>query len=121
MANTVADLLWELLQAAGVSRCYGIVGDALNPVIAIAGETPSDQRHGSEARETPSAWPEGRPRTERADSRRGRESRRVPASGARASGSVHAVTCGTSRAERQTSIRGSHLPREALWGRAERF
>ena len=34
MANTVADLLWEMLQQAGVSRCYGIVGDALNPVIA---------------------------------------------------------------------------------------
>ena len=34
MANTVADLLWEMLQAAGVSRCYGNVEDALNPVIA---------------------------------------------------------------------------------------
>jgi thiamine pyrophosphate-dependent acetolactate synthase large subunit-like protein len=122
MANTVADLLWEMLQAAGVSRCYGNVEDALNPVIAalhrhakiefihvrheeygvfaavaeasltgnpvavcgtagpgaahlinglmdarkegapviaIAGETPSDSRHGSEARETPSPWPGG--------------------------------------------------------------
>ncbi len=29
----VADLLWEMLQNAGVKRCYGIVGDALNPVI----------------------------------------------------------------------------------------
>lgn len=32
MAN-VADLLWEMLEKAGVQRCYGIVGDALNPVI----------------------------------------------------------------------------------------
>jgi pyruvate dehydrogenase (quinone) len=29
----VADALWELLHAAGVRRCYGIVGDALNPTI----------------------------------------------------------------------------------------
>lgn len=33
MAKNVADLLWEMLQSAGVKRCYGIVGDALNPVI----------------------------------------------------------------------------------------
>ena len=33
MAKTVADGLWEMLAAAGVRRCYGIVGDALNPVI----------------------------------------------------------------------------------------
>jgi pyruvate dehydrogenase (quinone) len=33
MARNVADLLWEMLQNAGVKRCYGIVGDALNPVI----------------------------------------------------------------------------------------
>ena len=33
MAPNVADLLWEMLQKAGVKRCYGIVGDALNPVI----------------------------------------------------------------------------------------
>ena len=33
MAKTVADGLWEMLVAAGVRRCYGIVGDALNPVI----------------------------------------------------------------------------------------
>jgi pyruvate dehydrogenase (quinone) len=33
MARNVADLLWEMLQRAGVKRCYGIVGDALNPVI----------------------------------------------------------------------------------------
>src|SRR6202451_1496976 len=33
MARNVADLLWEMLVNAGVKRCYGIVGDALNPVI----------------------------------------------------------------------------------------
>src|SRR5260370_24052837 len=33
MAKTVADGLWEMLYAAGVRRCYGIVGDALNPTI----------------------------------------------------------------------------------------
>jgi pyruvate dehydrogenase (quinone) len=26
-------MLWEMLEKAGVKRCYGIVGDALNPVI----------------------------------------------------------------------------------------
>ena len=29
MAKTAADGLWEMLVAAGVRRCYGIVGDAL--------------------------------------------------------------------------------------------
>ncbi|MFD8820116.1 thiamine pyrophosphate-binding protein [Streptomyces sp. NPDC059627] len=33
MSRTVADGLWEMLVGAGVRRCYGIVGDALNPVI----------------------------------------------------------------------------------------
>ena len=33
MARTVADMMWDMLEAAGVRRCYGIVGDALNPVI----------------------------------------------------------------------------------------
>src|SRR6202521_919979 len=33
MSGKVADLLWEMLANAGVQRCYGIVGDALNPVI----------------------------------------------------------------------------------------
>ncbi len=33
MSIKVADLLWEMLAKAGVKRCYGIVGDALNPVI----------------------------------------------------------------------------------------
>ena len=33
MSKKVAGLLWEMLANAGVKRCYGIVGDALNPVI----------------------------------------------------------------------------------------
>jgi len=33
MSRKVADILWEMLANAGVKRCYGIVGDALNPVI----------------------------------------------------------------------------------------
>src|SRR6202049_5307746 len=33
MARNVADVLCEMLVNAGVKRCYGIVGDALNPVI----------------------------------------------------------------------------------------
>src|ERR1022692_139392 len=33
MARKVADVMWEMLSKAGVKRCYGIVGDALNPVI----------------------------------------------------------------------------------------
>jgi pyruvate dehydrogenase (quinone) len=33
MARNVADIMWEMLASAGVKRCYGIVGDALNPVI----------------------------------------------------------------------------------------
>jgi pyruvate dehydrogenase (quinone) len=33
MSRQVADVLWEMLANAGVKRCYGIVGDALNPVI----------------------------------------------------------------------------------------
>src|ERR1700691_1163636 len=33
MAKNVADAMWEMLEKAGVRRCYGIVGDALNPVI----------------------------------------------------------------------------------------
>jgi pyruvate dehydrogenase (quinone) len=31
--SNVADVMWQLLHAAGVRRCYGIVGDALNPVV----------------------------------------------------------------------------------------
>lgn len=33
MSRNVADVLWEMLAGAGVKRCYGIVGDALNPVM----------------------------------------------------------------------------------------
>jgi pyruvate dehydrogenase (quinone) len=33
MSRSVADALWSMLAGAGVKRCYGIVGDALNPVI----------------------------------------------------------------------------------------
>ncbi len=33
MAKPVSDVLWEMLERAGVNRRYGIVGDALNPVI----------------------------------------------------------------------------------------
>jgi pyruvate dehydrogenase (quinone) len=33
MSQNVADILWDMLVNAGVKRCYGIVGDALNPVI----------------------------------------------------------------------------------------
>src|SRR6202044_736200 len=33
MSKNVADVLWEMLVNAGVKRCYGIIGDALNPVI----------------------------------------------------------------------------------------
>src|SRR3984885_12368224 len=33
MGQKVADVMWEMLEKAGVKRCYGIVGDALNPVI----------------------------------------------------------------------------------------
>ena len=33
MARNVADGLWEMLAAAGVRRWYGIVGDALTPVL----------------------------------------------------------------------------------------
>jgi hypothetical protein len=37
MAQNVADILWEMLASAGVKRCYGIVADALSPVIAALG------------------------------------------------------------------------------------
>jgi pyruvate dehydrogenase (quinone) len=33
MSGKVADVIWEMLANAGVKRCHGIVGDALNPVI----------------------------------------------------------------------------------------
>src|SRR5207253_2614418 len=33
MGRSVADVMWDMLLRAGVKRCYGILGDALNPVI----------------------------------------------------------------------------------------
>jgi pyruvate dehydrogenase (quinone) len=33
VSKNVSDVLWEILYSAGVRRCYGIVGDALNPVV----------------------------------------------------------------------------------------
>ncbi|HEY1755226.1 MAG TPA: thiamine pyrophosphate-binding protein [Bryobacteraceae bacterium] len=33
MEPKVSDVMWKMLASAGVKRCYGIVGDALNPVI----------------------------------------------------------------------------------------
>ncbi|MFD0361465.1 thiamine pyrophosphate-dependent enzyme [Nocardia sp. GCM10030253] len=33
MVMNVADVMWKMLAEAGVKRCYGIVGDALNPTI----------------------------------------------------------------------------------------
>jgi hypothetical protein len=39
MSRKVADVLWEMLVSAGVKRCYGIVGDALNPVMTLSGAT----------------------------------------------------------------------------------
>jgi hypothetical protein len=33
MAEKVADAIWTMLADAGVCRCYGIIGDVLNPVI----------------------------------------------------------------------------------------
>ena len=33
MAQNVADLMWKMQEEAGVKRCYGIIRDALNPVI----------------------------------------------------------------------------------------
>lgn len=31
--KNVSDALWEMMADAGVKRCYGIVGDAMNPII----------------------------------------------------------------------------------------
>src|SRR3984893_5741074 len=33
MALKVADVMWSMLAKAGVKRCYGLVGEALNPVM----------------------------------------------------------------------------------------
>jgi len=32
MKDRVADAIWRMLAGSGVRRCYGIAGDALNPV-----------------------------------------------------------------------------------------
>lgn len=40
MSRTVADDMWEMLIQAGVERCYGIVGDALNPVVEALARHP---------------------------------------------------------------------------------
>ncbi len=46
MDRRVADVMWEMLAKAGVKRCYGIVGDALNPVIdALRGRKLHPQSH----------------------------------------------------------------------------
>jgi pyruvate dehydrogenase (quinone) len=43
MTKRLANLLVETLQAAGVKRCYGIVGDTLNRIAhAIDTERPTD-------------------------------------------------------------------------------
>jgi pyruvate dehydrogenase (quinone) len=33
VGKNVADVMWEILANSGVRRCYGIVGDALNPAV----------------------------------------------------------------------------------------
>ncbi|WP_427870155.1 thiamine pyrophosphate-dependent enzyme [Leucobacter luti] len=40
MQRTVSDDLWSMLAQAGVKRCYGIVGDALNPAFEAIGRHP---------------------------------------------------------------------------------
>jgi glyoxylate carboligase len=35
MAKTVADGLGQMLSSVGITRCYGVVGDALNPVMDV--------------------------------------------------------------------------------------
>ncbi len=32
MADSVAEVLWSMLESAEVKRCYGIIGDALCPI-----------------------------------------------------------------------------------------
>jgi pyruvate dehydrogenase (quinone) len=34
MSEKVVEVLWDMLAKAGLKRCYGIAGDALNPGIA---------------------------------------------------------------------------------------
>lgn len=55
MATTVADGLWRRLTSAGVSRCYGVVGDALNPVFdpsRLGRRTPVDLAVAGDVRAT---------------------------------------------------------------------
>ncbi|MCH9815942.1 MAG: thiamine pyrophosphate-binding protein [Actinomycetia bacterium] len=41
MAKTVAHVLWEMLESAGVKRVYGVVGDALNPTLNALRDFPA--------------------------------------------------------------------------------
>jgi pyruvate dehydrogenase (quinone) len=45
MSKRVADVLIETLQAAGVKRCYGIVGDTLNRIAYAIHESEIEWRH----------------------------------------------------------------------------
>src|SRR3981189_255258 len=45
MSKRVADVLIETLQAAGVKRCYGIVGDTLNRIAHAIHESKSEWVH----------------------------------------------------------------------------
>src|SRR6201992_3743554 len=45
MAKRVADVIVETLQAAGVKRCYGIVGDTLNRIAHAINESEIDWVH----------------------------------------------------------------------------
>src|SRR5260370_31099985 len=45
MGKRVADILVETLQAAGVRRCYGIVGDTLNRIAHAIDRSESDWVH----------------------------------------------------------------------------
>src|SRR5580658_1528857 len=45
MSKRVADLLIETLEAAGVKRCYGIVGDTLNRIVHAIGRSEIEWVH----------------------------------------------------------------------------
>jgi hypothetical protein len=64
MPKTVADGLWEMLVSAGVRRCYGIVGDALNPVVDAMRRNGSVDfaRRGSGSKTLPRWFPGSGPR-----------------------------------------------------------
>ena len=47
MAKELATQLIEQLQAAGVQRIYGIVGDSLNPIVDAVRKTGGSRRAGS--------------------------------------------------------------------------